>query len=270
MRRKLLLTVLLLPLFVISGEILQLQCIPSPNLLKNANFKGINEKKEPVAWTFDNCSKSPLFKSQITRHPEGNYLSVSTDWQKFGYWLQKVAIRDGTSYLASVEVQSDAPTPAMWLKCQAKNDKSKKVEYVVKTYLYHSQERKDLLKDFIDEKLINTLDSQTWNRIGKEIRIPRNSSMNTFDVRIGICGGNAGIARFRNPVFRESKATLKITVHGKNWNSVTIRDAKPETVKLDPAKNKQCVSVVLPSARRIYKVELSGNDQKISREVTND
>ena len=213
MRRKLLLTVLLLPLFVISGEILQLQFIPSPNLLKNANFKGINEKKEPVAWTFDNCSKSPLFKSQITRHPDGNYLSINTDWQKFGYWLQKVAIRDGTSYLASVEVQSDAPTPAMWLMCQAKNNKTQKVDYVVKTYLYHSQERKDLLKDFIDSNLINTLDSKSWNRIGKEIRIPRNNSMNTFDVRIGICGGNAGIARFRNPVFRKSEATLQIIIN---------------------------------------------------------
>ena len=270
MIQKILFAALFLPLILSGGEsVLQLRCIPSPNLLKNADFSRINEKGKPDSWTFDNCSRSPLFKSRIEKHSEGNYLTLASDWQKFGYWLQKVAIKEGVSYLASVEVQSEAPTPAMWLRCLSENG-SGKVEYVVRSYLYHSQERKTLLKDFIDEKLINTLDSGTWNRIGKEVRIPRKSSMRIFDVRIGICGGNAGIARFRNPVFRESKATLQITVSGKNWALLTIKGAKPSTVKLDPEKSKQTVSVILPNARRIYRVELSGKGRIVSKEVTNE
>lgn len=276
MVKKLLLAILILPLLAIgSEEVLQLRCIPSPNLLKNADFSKLNPKGYPESWVFDNCSKSPLFKSRIIRDQECNYLEIDTDWQKFGYWLQKVAVQEGTSYYVSVEVQSNAPSPAIWLRSIAGKNSSGKslgnLESVTKAYLYHSKERKEVLKDFIDEQLIRTLDFNNWNRIGREIKIPEKRLMKSMDVRIGICGGDAGTARFRNPVFRKAEATLEITVTGKKWNSVTVKGAKPEVVKLDPAKAEQIVSVILPVACRIYNVELAGaNGKKVIREVTNE
>ena len=276
MVKKLLLAILLLPLLAIGSEkILQLQCIPSPNLLENANFSKITPQRHPIAWKFDNCSKSPLFKSRVISMPKYNYLEIDTDWQKFGYYLQKVSIKENVSYYVSVDVQSNNPVPAIWLRCLAGKNASGKslgnLEYVIKAYLYHSQERKEVLKDFIDEKLISTLDDKSWNRICKEVKIPPKRQMNSMDVRIGICGGNAGSARYRNPVFRRAESTLKITIKGKNWNKVTIKGAKPEVVKLNPQKDNQVVSVKLPVACRIYKVVLAGaNGKKVFGKVTNE
>ena len=96
MRKKLFLLVCLLPL-VSSGseDVLQLRCIPSPNLLKNVQFSKIDSKGRPESWSFDNCSKSPHFKSRIYRSSNVNVLEIYTEWQKFGYWLQKVAVQEG-------------------------------------------------------------------------------------------------------------------------------------------------------------------------------
>ena len=95
--------------------------------------------------------------------------------------------------------------------------------------------------------------------------------MKSLDFRIGICGGNAGKVRLSNPVFRKAEAVLEIKVSGKNWHSLTVKGARPSFKKLDPAKDIQLVSVKMPFACRIYKVELKGVDGRIvTREVTNE
>ena len=276
MHKKLFLLVWLLPLLSYGGEnALQLRCIPSPNLLKNVQFRKIDPRGRPESWVFDNCSKSPHFKSRFFQDSGANVLEIYTPWQKFGYYLQKVAVQEGVSYYASVDVQSDNPVPAIWLRCLGgKNSDGKssgKLEYVIKAYLYHSEERKEVLKDFIDEKLISTLSADAWNRIGKEIQIPEKKQMKSLDFRIGICGGNAGKVRLSNPVFRKAEAVLEIKVSGKNWHSLTVNGARPSFKKLDPAKDMQIVSVKMPHAGRIYKVKLTGvNGRIVIREITNE
>jgi len=276
MCKKLLLLVWLLPFVSFGGtDVLQLRCIPSPNLLKNVQFSKIDSKGRPESWVFDNCSKSPHFKSRIFRDSGVDVLEIDTPWQKFGYYLQKVAVQEGVSYYASVDVQSDNPVPAIWLRCMGKKNAdgkvAEKLEYVIKAYLYHSEERKEVLKDFIDEKLISTLSADAWSRIGKEIQIPEKKQMKSLDFRIGICGGNAGKVRLSNPVFRKAEAVLEIKVSGKNWHSLTVKGARPSFKKLDSAKDMQLVSVKMPHAGRIYKVELKGVDGRIvTREVTNE
>ena len=275
MIKQTLLYTFLLPLLLFGNEdILQLELIPSKNLLKNFNFVTVKSINTPAFWPFDNCSKSPSFKTEIKKHHQGNYLSIYSDWQKFGYHHQKVAVTPGVSYHASVEVQSAGPTPALWLKSiNSKINKSKsrpEIEFIAKANLYHSDEMKEALKDFVDEKLIRTLNTTTWNKIGKAIKIPKTTNVTYIDVNIGILGGDAGFANFKNPVFRESKATLKITFKGKNHQKLIIKGAKPESIKLDTNKNLQTVFTELPIARRIYTVELYSDGKRITKEVINE
>ena len=271
-----LLAVLALPLMAAGGEeALQLRCIPPANLVGNADFRKIDRQGHPEEWRFDNCSRSPLFKSRVVSRPEGNCLAVDTDWQKFGYWLQSIPVEGGVTYYASVEVQSDAPSPALWVRCESakkipgKNPRS--LEFIVSPRLHHSDEMKEALKDFIEEKLIRTLSPVKWNRIGKAIKIPANRGMCTLEMRIGIYGGNTGQARFRAPVLRKAESVLEAKVSGEGWTRLKVRGAKPGSVKLDPEKTEQTVSVVMPAARRIYRAELFGaNGKKVIREAINE
>ena len=267
---------LVLSLLAVGGETaLELRCIPSPNLVRNAGFAKVDPAGHPENWRFDNCSRSPRFSSRVVSRPDGNWLAVDADWQKFGYWLQSVPVEEGVSYLASVEVQSDAPAPALWVRCEAGEKTSAKtpgkIEYIVSPRLHHGDEMKKALKDFIEEKLIRTLSPVNWNRIGKAIKIPENRGMHTLEMRIGIYGGNAGQARFRAPILRKAESVLEAKISGNGWTLLKVRGAKPESVKLDPEKTEQTVSVVLPAARRIYRAELSGRDgKKCSGETINE
>ena len=89
-----------LPLLLLAddGEVMKLRCIKSPNLVRNADFSQINEHGLPREWSFDNCSRSPHFKSQVIRQETGNYLAVNTEWIKFGYWVQNIPVKEGVSY----------------------------------------------------------------------------------------------------------------------------------------------------------------------------
>ena len=100
MHKKLFLLVWLLPLISYCGEnALQLRCIPSPNLLKNVQFRKIDSGGRPESWVFDNCSKSPYFKSRFFQDSGADVLEIYTPWQKFGYYLQKVAVQEGVCAL---------------------------------------------------------------------------------------------------------------------------------------------------------------------------
>lgn len=277
MRNKWLISCLALPLMLLAGESesLKLRCIPSPNLVRNADFSQLDEKGLPREWSFDNCSRSPEFKSQVVRHPEGNYLAIDTAWIKFGYWLQNVPVEEGKTYWAAAEVQSDAPGLAIWLRCQPTGKiagrPTGKTEYLFHANLRNGDEMKEMLKDFIDEELLSVLSSKNWNTLGKEIVVPRDRGIKICAMRIGIYGGRAGQGRYRNPVFREAKTTLQAKITGTGWTQLRAVGAKPETVKLDPSKAEQNVSMVLPHAGRIYKVELSGkNGRRASKEVINE
>ena len=267
---------LALPLIVFSGEeVLTFRIIPSPNLVKNADFSQINENGHPAGWRFDNCSKSPHFKSQVVKHPGGNYLAVNSEWNKFGYWLQFVPVKEGEAYVVSCEVQSDAPNPAVWLLNQVKKASKKKspgkVQYIITRSLRQGDELKEILSDFVDEKLIINLSPVRWNSISSVIFVPLDLGINRCAMRVGIYGGNAGQARFRNPVFREAKSELEAEIRGAGWKSLRIKGAKPESIKLDPAQETQKVSFVLPKALFVYKAELTGsNGREIHREVANE
>ena len=266
-----------LPLVRLSGgeEALKLRLVPSPNLLRNAGFIQVDGDGLPMEWTFDNCSKSPRFRSQVVRHPDGNCLAVDSEWIKFGYWLQMVPVKEGVSYLASCEIQSDGPTPALWIRCDAKKTSSKKspgkLSYVIARALRYGDELKETLRDFVDEDLIINLSPVHWNRLDAEVIIPLDRGIEKCAVRIGIYGGDAGQARFRDPVFREAKAELKAEILGTNWTELRIPGAKPEKVKLDPAAGKQEVSFVLPKAPYTYRVELRGPaGRSIMKEISNE
>ena len=267
---------LLLPLCCFGGEEgLNLRLIPSANLLRNTDFRQLDENRLPVGWSFDNCSKSPEFKSRVTGAREGNFLAVDAGWIQFGYWLQMVPVREGVSYYVSCEVQSDAPTPALWIQCDAKKTSSKKspgkLRYIISRSLRHGDDMRTVLRDFVDEELVNNLSPVHWNRLDAEVIIPLDRGIEKCAVRIGIYGGDAGQARFRDPVFREAKAELKAEILGTNWTELRIPGAKPEKVKLDPAAGKQEVSFVLPKAPYTYRVELRGPaGRSIMKEISNE
>ncbi|MBO4490608.1 MAG: hypothetical protein J5944_04520 [Lentisphaeria bacterium] len=87
-----------LPLLVAGGEEpMSFRFRPSENLVKNADFGSLNEKGLPADWTFDNCSKSPEFRTKVVGEGAERYLEVTTVWEKFGYWLQKVPLKAGAT-----------------------------------------------------------------------------------------------------------------------------------------------------------------------------
>lgn len=267
------LALMLIPLF--GEDALTFQINPSPNLVKNADFRQLNSQQLPVGWTFDNCSKSPRFHSAVTHDADGNYLTVNAPWKKFGYWLQPIPVKEGGVYFVSCEVQSNGPTTAIWILNQAERESKKKkagkVQYIISRSLRHGDELKEVLSDFVDKKLINNLSPVRWNSINSEVIVPLDRGIKKCALRIGIYGGNAGQARFRNPVFREAKSKLKVQIRGIGWKHLRIKGAKPESVKLDPALETQSVSFTLQRALFVYKMELLGsNGREIIREVTNE
>ena len=258
------------------GEVVKLRCIQSPNLVRNADFKQITGNDLPGEWAFDNCSKSPHFKSKVVRRDNGNYLAVNTEWIKFGYWFQNIPVKEGVSYYVGCEVQSDAPSVAVWLQCRVekKSGKKKPSDRTSHLFFRHAcmgDDMREQLKDFVDEELIVSLSSNNWMRLNKEIVIPVGLGIRTCIMRMGIYGGGAGQARYRNPVFRESKSRLEAEISGTGWTQLRIPGAKPDSVKLNPASKQQTVSVILPAAMRVYKAELiHQNGSKVTKEVSNE
>lgn len=261
--------------FANGEDVLKLCCIPSPNLARNGDFAQVDKNGHPEGWDFDNCTKSPDFRTRVVEHPEGNYLAIDTDWHQFGYWRRDVAVKEGVAYCVSCDVQSDGPRPAVWIQCIAVKKPRKKspgqMRYIIARSVRNSDEMKEMLKDFIDEELINSLSPVKWNRMNSEVIIPTDCGIKLCTLRVGIYGGNAGQARLRNLVFREAKAELKAEVVGTGWTELRVPGAKPESVKLDPALEKQEVSFVLPRAPRIYKVELLGSSgRNVKKEIANE
>ena len=256
-------------------EVLKLQVIPSPNLLQNGEFSSLDGKGLPQKWFFDNCSNSPNFKSQIVNDADGKYLAIDSEWIKFGYWLQKVSVEEGKSYLASCDVRSNGPTTAMWIQCNAAKKSVKpssgKLKYIISRALRYGDELKEILKDFVDEELIINLSPVNWNRLDSVVIVPKNMGIKTCSVRVGIYGGEAGQAHFRNLVFREKKAELKAEISGLGWVELRIPGAIPSKVKLNPSLQHQEVSFVLPNAPYSYKVELLGSSmRKVVKEISNE
>ena len=263
----------LVPLF--GQESLKLRIVPSPNLIKNAEFIHVDGDGLPGEWTFDNCSKSQYFRSQVVRHSDGSFLAVDSEWIKFGYWLQTIPVKEGGSYYASCEVQSDGPTPAIWIQCNATKKSTKKspgkLRYLIARALRYGDELRETLRDFVDEDLIINLSPVRWNRLDSEVIIPTDRGIERCTLRVGIYGGDAGQARFRNPVFREAKAELKAEIFGTGWTELRVSGAKPERVKLDSASGKQDILLVLPQAPRVYRAELLGpTGRKVVKEISNE
>ena len=269
---------LAMPLLLLAddGEVMKLRCIKSPNLVRNADFSQINEHGLPREWSFDNCSRSPHFKSKVVHGKTGNYLAVNTEWIKFGYWVQNIPVKEGVSYYVGCEVQSDAPSVAVWLQCRVekKGVKMKPSDRTSHLFFRHAcmgDDMREQLKDFVDEELIVSLSSHNWMRLNKEIVIPAGLGIRICTVRMGIYGGGAGQARYRNPVFRESRSRLEVEISGTGWTLLRIPGAKPDSMKLDPSAKQQNVSVILPVAIRVYKVDLiNKNGSKVTKEVSNE
>jgi hypothetical protein len=271
------LLITVLPLIRLHGgeEVLKLRVIPSPNLLLNGGFNDLDGNGLPQKWFFDNCSNSPNFRSRVINDADGNYLAIDSEWIKFGYWLQKVSVEEGKAYLASCDVRSNGPRTAMWIQCNATKKAVKsspgKLKYIISRALRYGDELKEILKDFVDEDLIINLSPVNWNRLASEVIIPRNVGIKTCSFRVGIYGGEAGQAHFRNLVFREQKAELKAEIIGANWVELRIPGAIPEKVKLNPTLKHQTVSFVLPKAPHSYKVELLGSSKrKVVKEISNE
>lgn len=266
----------ILPLIPLSGEdALNLRVVPSPNLLRNADFVRIGENGLPKEWAFDNCSKSPRFKSQVVRYPDGNAVEVASEWEKYGYWLQSIPLKKDESYYASCEVQSDGPNFMIWIQCMrgrtAEEKKDFYKQYRAAVHLRTGLPMREALQDFVDESLLTSLCSDQWSRIGCEVVLPKEAGDCLCEVRMGVYGGYAGKMRFRKPVFRKMASELKAEISGTGWTELRIRGAKPVSVKLDPALAAQSCSFILPKALYCYKVELIGSQGKtITREITNE
>ena len=264
----LLLAVPLVSLAAGEGDALKLRLIPSPNLVRNADFRELNEKGLPKEWHFDNCSRSPYFKSEVIQKEDGNCLAVNTEWKKFGYWLQDIPVQEGITYRAGVEVQSDDPTPGLWLMLQRKPDAAAwkgRTEFLSFRSTIMGDEMREALRDFVDEDLLVCMSATRWLLLDTAVPVPAGSGISACAMRVGIYGGNAGQARFRNPFFRAEQPTLEAEITGSGWTQLHVAGAVPETVKLDPAKAQQVVTVLLPKGKSIYKAELS--DRECVRET---
>ena len=269
---------LALPLMLCADgeEVMKLHCIQSANLIRNADFKQITGNGLPREWTFDNCSKSPHFKSKVVHGKNGNYLAVNTEWIKFGYWVQNIPVKEGVSYYVGCEVQSDAPSVAVWLQCRVEKRgvKKKPADRTSHLFFRHAcmgDDMREQLKDYVDEELIVSMSAKNWTRLNKEIVIPTGLGIRVCTLRMGIYGGGAGQARYRNPVFRESQSRLEVEISGSGWTRLSIPGAKPDSVKLDSSAKQQTISVILPVALRVYKVDLiNQNGSKVTKEVSNE
>jgi len=269
----LLLALPLVPLF--GEEALKLRIVPSPNLIRNAGFIHVDGDGLPLEWIFDNCSKSRHFKSQVVRHPEGNYLAVDSAWCKFGYWMQTIPLKKGTSYYASCDTRSDGPNVMIWIQCkQDETVAGKKVfrkEFRTRSFFRNGMAMRKELRDFVDENLLTSLGPDRWSRIGCEVVLPKDVDGCQCEVRIGVYSGDMGQICLRNPVFREMGSELNAQISGTGWTELRIPGAKPASVKLDPALATQSISFILPRAMYLYKVELIGTQGKtITREITNE
>ena len=265
----------LLTLIANGEDVLRLRCIPSSNLARNGDFGQVDANGNPTGWHFENCTNSPSFRTRVVRHPEGNYLAIDTAWHQFGYWRQHVAVNEGVAYCVSCDVQSDGPRPAVWIQCYDLKKTTPKspgqLKNIIARSMRNGDELKEMLRDFIDEELINCLSPVKWNRMSSEVLIPIDCGVKLATLRVGIYGGNAGQARLRNLVFREAKAELKVEVLGTGWTELRVPGASPETAKLDSSREKQEVSFTLPRAPRIYKVELLGlAGQRVKKEIANE
>ena len=269
----LLLALPLVPLF--GEESLKLRIVPSPNLIKNPGFVHVDGDGLPLEWTFDNCSKSRHFKSQVVRHQDGNCLAVDAAWCEFGYWMQTIPLKKGASYYVSCDAQSDGPNVMIWIQCkQGKKVAGKDVfrkEFRARSFFRNGLAMRNALQDFVDETLLTPLGPNQWSRVGCEVVLPKNVDGCRCEVRIGVYSGSTGQIRLRNPVFREMKSELKAEIIGTGWTELRILGAKPASVKLDPAQATQSCSFVLPRAMYLYKVELIGSQGKtITKEITNE
>ena len=126
-------------------------------------------------------------------------------------------------------------------------------------------EMREELRDFVDEDLIVCMSATRWLMLDAAVPVPPGSGISSCAMRVGIYGGNAGQARFRNPFFRAEQPTLEAEIIGTGWKQLHVAGAVPENVTLDPAKEHQVVSVLLPKGKHVYKAELS--DQEGVRET---
>jgi len=257
------------------AEALKLRLIPSPNLIRNTGFCQFDGKGHLAGWSFDNCSKSPYFSSELLFRDGGSCLGINAEWKKFGYWLQTIPVREGVTYRAGVEVQSDNPTPGLWLILQRKPDAPAwkgRTEFLVFRSAIMGDEMRETLRDFVDEDLIVSMSATRWFPLDTAVPVPAGSGISSCAVRVGIYGGNAGQARFRNPFFRAEQPTLEAEITGSGWTQLRVTGAVPENVALDPAEDRQVVSVLLPKGKHVYKAELSDREGVIreTEEICNE
>ena len=261
------------------GDPLKVRSTLSPNLLKNANFDRLTSRGEPADWVFDNCSRSPEFRSKVIPHPDGNIMAIDAGWIQFGYWLQNVPVKEGKTYYASCEYQSDAPSPMLWLQCKEYYDGGSplghypvsKTKFYMFSYLRHGEDLSKVLTDFVDPELVCGISSDRWTMYSCEFTVPEGKGCKNYEVRMGIYGGNAGQARYRRVIFRKAAVKLEVEVSGKGWKQLNIPGAVPGSVKVDPAKPSQFFTFILPSSKEIYKAELLNTDgSKFIRRISHE
>jgi len=270
MRRKWIAVLLAAPLMLAAAgeetDALSFRFIPSANLIKNSDFGQLNEEKLPADWTFDNCSKSPAFRTKVAGEGAERYLEVTTVWEKFGYWLQSVPLKAGATYCASCEYQVDGPNGGLWL--QGETEKGHKIKSVNSIPSRFGDTLAEELRDFIPERYILHVGPDRWCRMDKEFSLPADKGDGVCQLRVGVYGGFAGTVRLRHPAIRKAECGLDVRIAGQGWTELRIPGAKPAVVKLDPGAKEQTVSVVLPSICRVYKAELTGQSgNKVSKEV---
>ena len=252
-------------------EALKLRLIPSPNLIRNTGFCQFDGKGHLAGWSFDNCSKSPYFSSELLFRDGGSCLGINAEWKKFGYWLQTIPVREGVTYHVGVDVQSDGPGAALWLQLPAQKKGKGQTEFLIYRHVNVGDEMREMLKDFVEEELIVSMSSVNWVRLDSLISVPVDRGITSCSLRVGVYGGNAGQIRYRNPFLREARSKLEIEVAGTGWTRLRVAGGMPETAALDPAKALQTVTVILPKAKYSYKVELSdGEGVRMTKEVSNE
>ena len=267
MKKHWLTALLALPLLLAGGEeTISFRFRPSENLVKNADFGKLNEKGLPADWTFDNCSNSPKFRTEVIGQGTERFLEVTTAWEEFGYWLQKVPLKAGATYCASCEYQVDGPSAGLWL--QGETEKGHKIKSVNSVPSRFGDTLAEELRDFIPERYVFYVGPDRWSRMDKEFSLPADKGDGVCQLRIGVYGGFAGTVRMRHPAIRKAECGLDVRIAGQGWTELRIPGASPASVKLDPGAKEQTVSVVLPSICRVYGAELiSQSGSKVSKEV---